>query len=390
MPVSSPNLGSSSLIDKPHPAPATGGATRVVDKPLLALIICLGIVLAGLAGLDTGVTGLALVGLGMMLGMAFMGFQYGFASGWRRFLETGDGSPLSLHFLLAALCALMFIPVSAAAIGPSGSLAPVSLSLFIGAFMFGTGMQLANGCGSGVLFSFGGGSGRMLVALPFFVIGSVLGSIILPPVLALGSLGQVEIGAGLSGFGKLAVNLALLLSAAALFGWLGARRGFFLSRKMLLATAMIALLCWGVFWVSQHPWGVTFGFTLWGAKIASAIGVPIEDFTFWTWPGPQRALTHSVLSDTSSLMDFAMIIGAGLTAAVTGAFAKSAWPNARQLQAAALGGLLMGIGARLSFGCNIGAFLAGTASGSLHGWIWFALALAGSVLGIRLRARFGF
>ena len=230
----------------------------------------------------------------------------------------------------------------------------------------------------------------MLVALPFFVIGSVLGSIILPPVLALGSLGQVEIGAGLSGFGKLAVNLALLLSAAAIFGWLGARRGFYLSRKMLLATAMIALLCWGVFWVSQHPWGVTFGFTLWGAKIASAIGVPMEDFTFWTWPGPQRALTHSVLSDTSSLMDFAMIIGAGLTAAVTGAFAKSAWPNARQLQAAALGGLLMGIGARLSFGCNIGAFLAGTASGSLHGWIWFALALAGSVLGIRLRARFGF
>ena len=390
MPVSSPNSGSSSITDKPHPAHATGGATRVVDRPLLLLISCLGIVLAGLAGLDTGVTGLALVGLGMLLGMAFMGFQYGFASGWRRFLETGDGSPLSLHFLLAALCALMFIPGSAAGIGPSGSLAPVSLSLFIGAFMFGTGMQLANGCGSGVLFSFGGGSGRMLVALPFFVIGSVLGSIILPPVLALGSLGQVEIGAGLSGFGKLAVNLALLLSAAALFGWLGARRGFLLSRKMLLATGMIALLCWGVFWVSQHPWGVTFGFTLWGAKIASAIGVPIEDFTFWTWPGPQRALTHSVLSDTSSLMDFAMIIGAGLTAAVTGAFAKSAWPNARQLQAAALGGLLMGIGARLSFGCNIGAFLAGTASGSLHGWIWFALALAGSVLGIRLRARFGF
>jgi uncharacterized protein len=390
MPVSSPNPSSSSTIDKPHPAPDTGGLSWVVDKPLLVLISCIGIVLAGLAGLDTGVTGLALVGLGMLLGVAFMGFQYGFASGWRRFLETGDGSPLSLHFLLAALCALMFIPISAAGIGLSGSLAPVSLSLVIGAFMFGTGMQLANGCGSGVLFSFGGGSGRMFVALPFFVIGSVLGSIILPPVLELGSLGQVEIGAGLSGFGKLAVNLALLLSAAAIFGWLGARRGFYLSRKMLLATAMIALLCWGVFWVSHHPWGVTFGFTLWGAKIASAIGVPMENFTFWTWPGPQRALTHSVLSDTSSLMDFAMIIGAGLTAAVTGAFTKSAWPNARQLQLAALGGLLMGVGARLSFGCNIGAFLAGTASGSLHGWIWFAMALAGSVLGIRLRARFGF
>ncbi|MGA0952732.1 MAG: YeeE/YedE family protein [Candidatus Puniceispirillaceae bacterium] len=361
-----------------------------VDKPLLALISCLGLILAGLAGLDTGLTGLALVGLGLLLGMTFMGFQYGFASGWRRFLETGDASALSLHFLLSAVCALMFIPVSAAGLGPSGSLAPVSVSLFIGAFMFGTGMQLANGCGSGVLFSFGGGSGRMIVALPFFVIGSVLGSMILPPILAWGSLGQIEIGAGLSGTGKLAVNLLLLLGTAGFFGWLSARRGFRINRTMLVATALIGLLCWGVFWVSNHPWGVTFGFTLWGAKIASAAGLPIETFAFWTWPGPQRALAHSVFSDTSSLMDFAMIIGAGLTAALTGAFAKSAWPNARQLQAAALGGVLMGIGARLSFGCNIGAFLAGTASGSLHGWIWFALALAGSVLGIRLRAKFGF
>ena len=92
-----------------------------VDKPLLVLISCLGLILASLAGLDTGLTGLTLVGLGLFLGMAFMGFQYGFASGWRRFLETGDASSLSLHFLLAALCALIFIPVSAAGLGPSGS-----------------------------------------------------------------------------------------------------------------------------------------------------------------------------------------------------------------------------------------------------------------------------
>ena len=50
----------------------------------------------------------------------------------------------------------------------------------------------------------------------------------------------------------------------------------------------------------------------------------------------------------------------------------------------------MGIGARLSFGCNIGAFLAGTASGSLHGWIWFIMAMTGSTLGIYYRKIIGF
>ena len=61
-----------------------------------------------------------------------------------------------------------------------------------------------------------------------------------------------------------------------------------------------------------------------------------------------------------------------------------------ELISATIGGLLMGIGARLSFGCNIGAFLGGTASGSLHGWIWFAMAFVGTYFGIIYRDKVGF
>ena len=55
------------------------------------------------------------------------------------------------------------------------------------------------------------------------------------------------------------------------------------------------------------------------------------------------------------------------------------------LLAAILGGLMMGYGSRLSFGCNIGAFFSGIASTSLHGWLWIVMALAGTWFGIRLR-----
>ena len=58
----------------------------------------------------------------------------------------------------------------------------------------------------------------------------------------------------------------------------------------------------------------------------------------------------------------------------------------RDAGTAALGGLLMGIGARLSFGCNIGAMVSGMASGSLHGFVWLAAVLPGCWLGLRLRA----
>ena len=49
----------------------------------------------------------------------------------------------------------------------------------------------------------------------------------------------------------------------------------------------------------------------------------------------------------------------------------------------------MGYGARIAFGCNIGAFFSGVASTSLHGWLWIATALAGTWIGIHLRPWFG-
>ena len=69
------------------------------------------------------------------------------------------------------------MPVAALVPGFGGAIAPLGPSLIIGAFVFGIGMQLANGCGSGTLYTVGGGSGRMLIALAFFIVGSVIGSL---------------------------------------------------------------------------------------------------------------------------------------------------------------------------------------------------------------------
>ena len=117
--------------------------------------------------------------------------------------------------------------------------------------------------------------------------------------------------------------------------------------------------------------------------------MPVENFAFWQWPGPARALGHSMLSDVSSLMNIGMVLGAAMLASVSGQLRQQSWPSGKQLLAAAIGGILMGIGARLSFGCNIGAFLGGIASGSVHGWVWFVLGMAGSWAGVYLRPGFG-
>jgi uncharacterized membrane protein YedE/YeeE len=144
-----------------------------------------------------------------------------------------------------------------------------------------------------------------------------------------------------------------------------------------------------VFFAGGHPWSVTYGYTIWGAKIFAALGFDFSNAGFWQWPGNKQALARSVLSDTSSLTDFGMIFGAMAAAAATKPFAAASWPPFKSILAAIVGGLLMGWGARLGFGCNIGAFVGGVASGSLHGWVWFAACLPGCLIGIRLRPLFG-
>jgi len=62
--------------------------------------------------------------------------------------------------------------------------------------------------------------------------------------------------------------------------------------------------------------------------------------------------------------------------------------NLHTLVGACMGGILMGYGARLAGGCNIGGFLGGVCSYSLHGWVWLLGAMAGNVLGVHARPCF--
>jgi hypothetical protein len=293
--------------------------------------------------------------------------------------------------IVIAVAAVVVVPVAALSPKFGGAIAPLGVSLVVGAFTFGIGMQLANGCGSGTLYTVGGGSGRMLLALAGFIVGCVFGSLSLPAFMAFGGIDPVIASDYLGPWGGLAATLASLALAAALMIVVARRRGtnFMPPRNYVVGGLIIGLLCIAVFVAGGHPWSVTFGFTIWGAKIFSALGYDFSHAAFWQWPGPKHALESSVLSDTSSLTDFGMLFGAMAAAAAAKPFAVTAWPPAKSLLAALIGGLLMGWGARLGFGCNIGAFVSGVASGSLHGWVWFAAALPGCLIGIRLRPLFG-
>ena len=367
------------------------GAAVRIDRLFVGLALGATAILIVLVLIDQQPASAALILGGFGLGVAFLKAEFSFTAAWRRFLTRGEAGGLLGGLIVIAICALAVVPVATLTSKYGGAIAPLGPSLVIGAFVFGIGMQLANGCGSGTLYTVGGGSGRMLIALLFFVIGSVFGSLSLPAFLALGGVDPVLASDYFGAWGGLAVTLASLATAAAIIIAIARARGanYMPSRNYIIGGFTIGLLCIAVFVAGGHPWSVTFGYTVWGAKAATALGFDLSHAAFWQWPGPKRALSDSVLSDTSSLTDFGMLFGAMAAAAASKPFAATAWPPVKSILAAGIGGLLMGWGARLGFGCNIGALVGGVASGSLHGWIWFLAAMPGCLIGIRLRPLFG-
>lgn len=152
---------------------------------------------------------------------------------------------------------------------------------------------------------------------------------------------------------------------------------------------MLALCNLATLLVAGHPWSITWALTLWGAKVAVLLGWQPATSSFWRDGWPSQALADGMLADTVSSMDIAVMLGAFCAAASTGRLAPAWRMPWRPLAAAVVGGLSIGYGARIAYGCNIGAFFSGVASGSLHGWLWIAAALPGCWLGIVTRRRFG-
>ncbi len=140
--------------------------------------------------------------------------------------------------------------------------------------------------------------------------------------------------------------------------------------------------------LAGRPWGVTSALAVWAAKVAVFAGVDVSAWDYWQQSGNAKALANSLWHDITSMMNFGIMLGALLAASLAGKFAPNFNIPRRSLVAAVIGGLLLGYGARLAYGCNIGAYFSGIASGSVHGWLWLVFAFMGNAIGVKLRPIF--
>lgn len=346
--------------------------------------------------------------VGGALGLVLYHAAFGFTAAFRALVSVGDTRGLRAQMLMLAVATVLFAPMLSAetVFGTEvvGAVAPAGLSVLLGAAVFAIGMQLAGGCGSGCLFNLGGGAPSMLVALVGFAAGSLVATVHAAFWRTLPSAGAVSLGDTLGWAPAVLLQLAVF-AAIALAAKVWERRRLGAVRPVQppvrgwrrlvhgpwpLATGGVALATLNALVVvlAGHPWGITWGITLAGAKAASALGVDLSRIDFWSDGFPADALAAPLFADTTAMMDAGIVLGALLAAGLAGRFHAGRVPLTRGIVALA-GGLLLGYGARLAFGCNIGAYFSGIASTSLHGWLWLAGALLGTPIGVALRRRAG-
>lgn len=366
------------------PRPRFGGAARLAGRGGLVVGALVIVALVALfAGARYGL--LMLIGLGF--GIVLEALRFGFAGPWRAMILRREPAGLIAQLIAIGLVALVAFPLLSASDGELvGAHAPVGIAMIGGAFVFGICMQLVLGCGSGTLVNAGSGNAVSALALPFFALGSFAGAWHIDWWIGLGTAPVIA----LSGTTGLAITLAGLVAVAVIALVLGAPGSRALPRRLVIAAVVVAGLALANLVVAGQPWGVVYGLGLWVAKGAAALGADLSASAFWAAEGNAERVRESLLTDVTSLTNIGILGGAFLVAAWRGGLGARIAPlPLRGWITAIVAGLLLGYSSRLAFGCNVGAFFSGVSTGSLHGWVWFVAAFAGSWFGVRWRPALG-
>src|SRR3989442_3664134 len=258
----------------------------------------------------------ALLLVGAALGLTLHHAVFGFTAAYRALVTVGDGRGVRAQLLMLAVATVLFAPVLPAGgiFGASvaGAVARAGVSVLVGAFVLGVGMQTAGGCGSGMLYPLGAGVTPMLATLVGFAGGAVLATFPMPFWWATPSLGDVSLAESLGWTGAVVLQLAAC-ALLALVSWTVERRRVD-ARSSLpvpvtgwrrvvqgpwplgVGAVLLALLNLGTPVVSGAPGSLTPAVALLGAEALVAMGYDLSGVAVWSGEVQQNAPPAALLA----------------------------------------------------------------------------------------------
>ncbi|MFO1218339.1 MAG: YeeE/YedE family protein [Burkholderiaceae bacterium] len=126
-------------------------------------------------------------------------------------------------------------------------------------------------------------------------------------------------------------------------------------------------------------WYITTQEAQWGGWLLERLGLTMRDNLYF---GLDNGLPNPLLN-APGFMSVGIIVGAAAMAMARREF-KWKTPSLETALFALAGGALMGLGARVAMGCNIGAFFATVTNGDPSGWLFLAGMALGAWLGVKV------
>jgi len=356
-----------------------------------------------------------LIGLGF--GYALSRAGMGFAGSVNKLTRTGSSTlttALMAMFVLTAI-ATSFI-IYADETSYKLSIYPINLGLILGGLLFGFGMTLSSCCATGSLTDLASGFSRASVTIFFFSIGVFLGFRVQSSSnLVTDSWISSDIGKSSHG-GVFLPDLFRFDGLAYIVIILAKRyeRSYYEKNNitkiedekktsnmfenlfinpwsMKISVIIITLLFASLLLIYTKGWSASSAFGLWFAKLLMLFGVEAQTLSNFTTKSIDLFNTP-LLQHGPSVQNFAIILGAVFYLQIAGAFSSKFIAglsiNKKDFLIFAIGGFMMGIGTRLSNGCNVGALYSPIAELSLSGWLYLVVVATGGFVGNWYRKRY--
>ncbi len=159
-------------------------------------------------------------------------------------------------------------------------------------------------------------------------------------------------------------------------------------RSYLWGALALALLNVLLFLTTGKPWRITTGFLYWASGILELLGANPSSWYYYSVYDQALSQGETFFYNSYTFLNLSLILGALTSALLSSEFKWKRIKTPKQGAWAFAGGILMGYGTRLSFGCNIGSYFSAIPSFSLHGWIFGLFMFLGAFIGVRLLKRY--
>lgn len=407
-------------------------------QPVIGIFIVMALVFFGfyLNGIKNSLP--MYLGSGALLGYTLTRARYGFAGGIKRIYIRGEGSLTKSILLLIAVTSVVFMAFQwhAAANGAqpyylvekgqafipgTQNVYFTNLATVVGGIIFGIGMMLAGGCGSGTVADFGEGEGRAMIAFIFFVIGAAPGQYAryLFDKTAIGEIGvRWHLPQTFGYVGALIVTLLLLLIVYMLtlkYENMRKREGtymdpmgdyedfekpletgteevkffsfktyhkFFVERwNFTFGALILAFFAIMVMMFFNKAWGVSTPLVTLNVAIFKNLGInfPVDGLGKFI-----DKADAGLLSDGGTVRNIGLFFGCTVAFLMAGRFKIDFSFKKKDAALFALGGLMLGFGSRFAYGCNIGAMYSAISNFSFSGWVFLIAMSVGGVIGLKL------